>query len=83
MTNRESQTQFENRIKPRVYVRHVMRSTMFRKEHFISRNWRKENNIQSYENPLFDYPKRFINRLINEVYDFSIKYRYSAKAIFY
>ena len=60
-----------------------MRSTMFRKEHFISRNWRKENNIQSYENPLFDYPKRFINRLINEVYDFSIKYRYSAKAIFY
>ena len=51
-----------------------------KKLHFVSRNWRRENNTVACESsPIkihyFDYPRRFINR-INEVYDFSIKYRY-------
>ena len=32
--NRESPAQFENRIKPRVYVRCVTRSTMYEKNPF-------------------------------------------------
>ena len=39
--NRESPVQFENRIKPRVYVRHITLSTMYEKAPFCYRNWRK------------------------------------------
>ena len=53
------------------------RSTMYEEVHFISRNWRN-SNVSCGSSPikvhLFDYPKRFINR-INQVYDFSIEYR--------
>ena len=52
-----------------------------KKLHFISRNWRKENCTESFgsssiQTHSFDYLKPFIN-IINEVYDLSIKYRYS------
>ena len=53
-----------------------------KKIHFIGRNWRKEkkSTVACVSSPIkihyFDYPKHFINR-INEVYDFSIKYRKS------
>ena len=32
--NREGPAQFENRIKPRVYIRHITRSTMYEKAPF-------------------------------------------------
>ena len=38
----ESLAQFENQIKPRVFVRRIMHSTLYVKVHFVSRNWRKE-----------------------------------------
>ena len=50
-----------------------------KKHNFIRQNWCKEKStvalvhIKTYD---FDYPKRLINR-INEVDDFSIKYRNS------
>ena len=37
ITNQDSQTQFENRIKPRVYL-----VLCIKKLHFVSQNWRKE-----------------------------------------
>ena len=42
-SNWESPPQFEKRIKPRVYIRCIARSTMYKKLHFVSRNWCKEN----------------------------------------
>ena len=42
-TSRENPAQFENQIKPRMYVRRITRSTMYEVAHFVSRNWRKEN----------------------------------------
>ena len=42
-SNRESPAQFENLIKPQVYVRHIRHSTMYGKAPFVSRNWRKES----------------------------------------
>ena len=41
--NLESPAQFENQIKPRIYLRHIMRNTMYEKPPFFSQNWRKEN----------------------------------------
>ena len=38
---RESPSQFENRIMPRVYV--ITRSTMYKKLHFVSPNLRVKN----------------------------------------
>ena len=41
-SNRESPAQFENQIKPQVYVRRITRSTLnVKKLHFIRRNWCK------------------------------------------
>ena len=61
--NRESTAQFENRTKPRVYVRYITRSTLYEKLHFASRNWRKENKFCSmwihYWNPFFWLPEKF------------------------
>ena len=56
---------------------------MYEKLHFISRNWRKENSSVACGSSLikihyFDYPKRFINRIIKFflfVFFFK-KYRY-------
>ena len=39
-TNRESKAQFENQVKPRGYVRRIMRSTMYETLHFVTWNWR-------------------------------------------
>ena len=39
--NQESPAEFENRIKPRAYIRRVALCT--KKLHFVSRNWRKVN----------------------------------------
>ena len=39
----ESPPQFENRIMARVYVRSITRSTLYKKLHFVSQNWRMEN----------------------------------------
>ena len=52
-----------------------------KKFHFISQSGiGKNGTVACGFGPIkvyyFDYPKRFINR-INEVYDFSIKYRYN------
>ena len=44
-SNLGSPEQFENRIKPHEYVRHITRCTMYIKLHFVSQNWRKENQI--------------------------------------
>ena len=59
--------QFENRIKPLVYVRRITRSTMF-----IRRNWRMENKfcsmwVQPNKIHYFDYPKCFINRINDDL----------------
>ena len=40
---RESLSQFENQIMPRVYISSTTRSTMYQKFHFVSRNWCMEN----------------------------------------
>ena len=42
--NRENQTQFENQIKPRMYVGRITRSSMYMYEklHFVSQNLCKE-----------------------------------------
>ena len=40
---RESPPQFENRIMARVYVRSIMRSTMYQKAPFCRRKWRSDN----------------------------------------
>ena len=66
--NQESLTQFENRIKPRVYVRRITRSKL----HFFNRNWHQENWFcNTWVQPIHfsDYPKSLISR-INEVYVF-------------
>ena len=39
----EKSAQFENRIKPRVYVRHIMVVLCTKKLHFVSRKKWKEN----------------------------------------
>ena len=78
---RESPPQFENRIMTLVYVRSITRSTVYQKLYFVSRNWRMEISsvaceFSSIKFDYFDYPKSLISRT-NEVYVFSIKYRYS------
>ena len=40
---REIPAQFKNRIEPQEYARRIMRSTMYKKLHFVSQNWRKGN----------------------------------------
>ena len=41
--NLENPVQFENQIKPRVYIRRIPRITMYKKLHSVSRNWHKVN----------------------------------------
>ena len=67
----ESPPQFENRIKARVYVRSITRSTMYQKAPFFSRNWRMESSyvarvFSSIKIEYSDYPQGLISR-INEV----------------
>ena len=79
---RYSQSQFENRIMPRVYVRRITRSIMYQKCSILfTRNGTVKISsvacgFSHIKNDYSDYPKSFISR-INEVYVFSIKYRYS------
>ena len=68
--NWECPAQFQNRIRPQVYVRRITRSTMYEKASFVSRNdIRKISSVACVFSPItihyFDYLKRFINR-INE-----------------
>ena len=82
----ESPLQFENRIMARVYVRRITRSTtcpMYQKSPFCLPDLAyKVSSVASYGGftsikiDYSDYPKSLISR-INEVYVFSIKYRYS------
>ena len=72
---RESPAQFENRIKPRVYVRRITRSTLYyvRKSSFLlaGKGVRKISSLACDFSPrkirLSNYPKSLISR-INEVY---------------
>ena len=64
-----------------VYVRSITRGTMYQKLHFVSRTgaWKICSvacGFSSIKIDYSDYPKSLISR-INEVYVFSIKYRYS------
>ena len=79
---RESPPQFENRIIARVYVRSITRSTMCQKSSilFAGNAAVKISFVACGFSPVkidySDYLKSLISR-INEVYIFSIKYRYS------
>ena len=76
MSNRESLVQFENQIEPRLYVRRITCST--ESSILLAKTGVGKicsvacgfSHIQIY----FYYPKCLINR-INEIYDYSIKYR--------
>ena len=74
---RESPPQFEHRLMAGVYVRNITRSTIYQKAPFC---WPELASVacwfSSINNDYSDYPKSLISR-INEVYVFSIKYRYS------
>ena len=79
---RESPPQFENRIMARMYVRSITRSTMYQKCSILLAGtgiWKISSVACGFSSIKMDYsdnPKSLISR-INEVYGFSIKYRYS------
>ena len=78
---RESPPQFENRIMARVYVMHITRNTMYQKLHLLAGTgvWKIRSvacGFSSIKIDYSDYLRSLISR-INEVYVFSIKYRYS------
>ena len=79
---RESPPQFENRIMARVYVRSIMRSTMYQKApFFFAGNGAVKISSVACRFSLVkidnsDYPKSLISR-INKSYAFFKKYRYS------
>ena len=63
----ESPAQFETQIKPQVYVSRSTRSIMYKKLHFVSRNWRKKIiSVACGISPIkihpSDYPKTLISR---------------------
>ena len=72
---RESPVQFENRIKPRVYVRHITCSTMYEKSSILlaGTGVRKVSSVacgfSQSKIYLSDYQKSLISR-INDVYVF-------------
>ena len=80
---RESPPQFRNRIMARVYLRSIIaRSTMYQKSSILLAKtgvWKTSYiacGLSSIKINYSEYPKSLISR-INEVYVFSIKYRYS------
>ena len=79
---RESPPQFENPIMAGVYVRSITRSTMYQKAPILLAGtgvWKISSvacGFSSIKIDYSDYPKSLISR-INEVYVFSIRYRYS------
>ena len=69
LSNRESLAQFQNQIKPRVYIRLITRSTMFEKKLHFSRNCiRKISSVACGYKPITcetdfsDYLKSLISR---------------------
>ena len=67
---RESPSQFENRIMPRVFIRSIKRSTMYQKLHFVSQ---KISSVGcGFSSIKIDYSVRRMKFMY-----FSIKYRYS------
>ena len=79
---RERPPRFENQIMARVYVRSISR-TCTKKFHFVTlagtgvcKSSSVACGFSSIKIDYSDYPKSLISR-INEVYVFSIKYRYS------
>ena len=84
--NRESPAQFENRTKPRVYVRHITRTNVVLWKSSIllaGTGVRKINSVAcgfSPIKPIFIITQKNVISRINEVMYFSIKYRYT---IFY
>ena len=78
---RESPPQFDNRIMARVYVMHITRNTMYQKLHLLAGTgvWKIRSVACGFSSIKIDYSaylRSLISR-INEVYVFSIKYRYS------
>ena len=76
----ESPPHFENQIMAQVYVRSITRSTMYQKLHLLAGTdvWKISSVARGFSSSkieYFDYLKSLISRL-NEVYVFSIKYRY-------
>ena len=67
---RESLPQFENQIMARVYVRSIMRSTMYQKAPFCSPEMEQQKLfLKHVKIDNSHYPKNFISR-INKVYLF-------------
>ena len=64
LNNRENPAQFENRIKPRVYVRRITHSTMYGK---AGTGIRKNSSVACGYSPIkihfYDYQKSLIGRL--------------------
>ena len=80
--NRESPTQFENRIKSRMYVRRITHSSMYEKSPLLlaGTGVRKISSLACWFSPIkinfSDYPKSLISKKMQLMY-VSIKYRYS------
>ena len=70
--NRESPSQFEDRTKPRFYVRRITRSTMYEKSILLAGTGVRKTSsgacgLSRIKIHISDYPKSLISR-INEVY---------------